>query len=103
MSIFLPQTLDHNPLYTEEELREYEQHLANEENGINKKSAELQKQREELERQQEELNAQRFEIQQVNKNIIQLFASEIQSCSCNQWMKYIYGKLNRFQPILPKF
>uniref|UniRef100_A0A7N6BKV3 NUCB1-like N-terminal domain-containing protein n=1 Tax=Anabas testudineus TaxID=64144 RepID=A0A7N6BKV3_ANATE len=60
------ETLDQNPLYTEEELREYEKQLANEENDINKKSVELQKQREELERQQEELNAQRFEIQQVN-------------------------------------
>lgn len=66
MSIFLSQTLDQNPLYTEEELREYEHYLANEKNDINKKSAELQKQREELERQQEELNAQRLEIQQVN-------------------------------------
>lgn len=62
---FLPQTIDHNPFYNEEELREYEQHLANEEEDINKKTVELQKQREQLERQQEELNAQRFDIQQV--------------------------------------
>lgn len=61
-----PQTLDHNPLYTEEELREYEQQLANEENDINKKSAELQKQKEELERKEEELNAQKLGLQQVN-------------------------------------
>ncbi|XP_026221909.1 nucleobindin-2 [Anabas testudineus] len=63
------ETLDQNPLYTEEELREYEKQLANEENDINKKSVELQKQREELERQQEELNAQRFEIQQAVEQI----------------------------------
>lgn len=61
-----PQTLDHNPLYTEEELREYEHQLANEANDINKKTDELQKQREELERQQEELNAQKMGLQQVN-------------------------------------
>lgn len=76
MLILPPQTLDQNPLYTEEELKEYEQQLANEENDINKKSAELQKQREELEKQQEVLNAQKFEIQQVNKK--KLLASEIQ-------------------------
>lgn len=60
------QTLDQNPSYTEEELREYEQQLTNEKNDINMKSAELQKQREELERKQEELNAQKLGLQQVN-------------------------------------
>lgn len=64
------QTLDQNPLYTEEELREFEQHLANEENDINKRSLELQKQREELEKKQEELNAQRLGLQQVSKKLI---------------------------------
>lgn len=61
-----PQTLDQNPLYTEEELREYEQQLVNEENDINKKSDELQKQKEELQRKEEELNAQKLGLQQVN-------------------------------------
>lgn len=61
-------------------MREYEQHLANEANDINMKSAELQKQREQLERQQEELNAQKLELQQVDsKKQQQLFAGEIQS------------------------
>ncbi|XP_071347900.1 nucleobindin-2-like [Trachinotus anak] len=59
------ETLDQNPLYTEEELKEYEQHLANAENDINKRSTELQKQREELERKQEELNAQRLGLQKA--------------------------------------
>lgn len=59
------ETLDQNPLYTEEELKEFEQHLVNEENDINQKSAELQKQREELERKQEELNAQRLGLKQA--------------------------------------
>ena len=61
-----PQTLDNNPVYTEEEMKEYEQHLANEANDINKKSDELQKQRAELERKQEELNAQKMGLQQVS-------------------------------------
>uniref|UniRef100_A0A3Q2TLT7 Nucleobindin 2 n=1 Tax=Fundulus heteroclitus TaxID=8078 RepID=A0A3Q2TLT7_FUNHE len=61
------ETLDQNPVYTEEELREYERQLANEENDINTKAAELQKQREELERKQEELNTQKLGLKQVNK------------------------------------
>ncbi|GLD61568.1 nucleobindin-2-like protein [Lates japonicus] len=68
------ETLDQNPLYTEEELREFEQHLANEENDINKKSFELQKQREELERKQEELNAQRLGLQQAVEEMERLKA-----------------------------
>ncbi|XP_070686567.1 nucleobindin-2b isoform X2 [Pempheris klunzingeri] len=59
------QTLDQNPVYTEEELRQYEQHLANEANDINRKSDELQRQREELERKQDELNAQKMGLQQA--------------------------------------
>ncbi|XP_029289267.1 nucleobindin-2-like [Cottoperca gobio] len=59
------ETLDQNPLYNEEELREYEQHLVNEENDITMKSVELQKQREELERKQEELSAQKLGLQQA--------------------------------------
>ncbi|XP_034005050.1 nucleobindin-2-like isoform X1 [Trematomus bernacchii] len=59
------ETLDQNPLYTEEEMREYEQHLVNEENDIHQKSVELQKQREELERKQEELSAQKIGLQQA--------------------------------------
>ncbi|XP_034390214.1 nucleobindin-2-like [Cyclopterus lumpus] len=59
------ETLDHKPAYTEEELREYESHLVNEENDINKKSEELLRQREELERKQEELNVQKIGLQQA--------------------------------------
>lgn len=68
------ETLDKSPLYTEEELKEYEQHLVNEENDINQKSAELQKQREELERKQEELNAQKMELQQAVEEMERLKA-----------------------------
>ncbi|XP_038561021.1 nucleobindin-2-like [Micropterus salmoides] len=59
------ETLNQNPLYTEEELREYEQQLANEGDDINRKSAELQKQREDLERKEQELNAQKLGLQQA--------------------------------------
>lgn len=68
------ETLDQNPLYTEEELREYEQQLANEENDINKRSAELQKQREELKRKEEELNAQKLGLQQAVEEMEKLKA-----------------------------
>uniref|UniRef100_A0A3Q2ZWI1 Nucleobindin 2 n=1 Tax=Kryptolebias marmoratus TaxID=37003 RepID=A0A3Q2ZWI1_KRYMA len=67
------ETLDQNPFYTEEEMREYEQQLANEEKDINHKSAELQKQREELEKKQEELNAQRVELKQVNSGTLRCY------------------------------
>ncbi|XP_061578389.1 nucleobindin-2-like isoform X4 [Cololabis saira] len=60
------ETLDQNPVYTEEEMRQYEQQLAGEESSIREKSAELQKQRDELDRKQQELNAQRLGLQQVN-------------------------------------
>uniref|UniRef100_A0A3P9NCS8 Nucleobindin 2 n=1 Tax=Poecilia reticulata TaxID=8081 RepID=A0A3P9NCS8_POERE len=60
-------TLDQNPAYTEEELREYERQIANEEDDINAKTAELQKQREELERKQEELDTQKSGLKQVSK------------------------------------
>uniref|UniRef100_A0A3P9NCU5 Nucleobindin 2 n=1 Tax=Poecilia reticulata TaxID=8081 RepID=A0A3P9NCU5_POERE len=59
-------TLDQNPAYTEEELREYERQIANEEDDINAKTAELQKQREELERKQEELDTQKSGLKQVS-------------------------------------
>ncbi|XP_029378308.1 nucleobindin-2 [Echeneis naucrates] len=68
------ETLDQNPLYTEEELREYERHLANAENDINQKSVELQRQKEELERKQSELNAQRMGLQQAVEEMERLKA-----------------------------
>ncbi|XP_067090850.1 nucleobindin-2b isoform X2 [Osmerus mordax] len=59
------ETLDQNPTYTEEEMREFEEHLAREESDLNEKNANLQKQKEELEKQQEQLNAQKMELQQA--------------------------------------
>lgn len=49
-------------------MREFEEHLARQEQDLNQKTAELQKQRDELERQQEQLNAQKLELQQVRKS-----------------------------------
>uniref|UniRef100_A0A1A8G770 Nucleobindin 2b n=1 Tax=Nothobranchius korthausae TaxID=1143690 RepID=A0A1A8G770_9TELE len=77
------ETLDHNPFYTEEELREYEQQLAHEENNINKKSAELQKQREELEKKQEELNHQKMGLKQAMEEMERIKA-ETQKVHTNQ-------------------
>lgn len=68
------ETLDQNPLYTEEELKVYEEQLAKEESDISRRSAELQKQREELERKQEELNAQRMGLQQAVEEMEKLKA-----------------------------
>nr|XP_046250196.1 nucleobindin-2-like [Scatophagus argus] len=59
------ETLDQNPVYTEEELKVYEQQLNHEENSLNEKKANLQKQREELQRKEEELKAQKMGLQQA--------------------------------------
>ncbi|NP_958887.1 nucleobindin-2b precursor [Danio rerio] len=66
------ETLDQNPVYTEEELREFEQHLAREEQDLNLRTNDLQKQREELERQQDQLNAQKMELQQAVQHMERL-------------------------------
>lgn len=47
-------------------MREFEEHLAQQEQDLNQKAVDLQKQRDELERQQEQLNAQKIELQQVS-------------------------------------
>ncbi|XP_005990574.1 nucleobindin-2 isoform X2 [Latimeria chalumnae] len=59
------ETLDKQQLFTEEELKEFEQHISNQENELQKKAEDLNKQREELQRQQDELQAQKEELQQV--------------------------------------
>lgn len=61
----VPQTLEQNQAYTDEEMREFEEHLALQEQDLQLKAVDLQKQRDELERQQEQLNAQKVELQQV--------------------------------------
>ncbi|XP_016416311.1 nucleobindin-2-like [Sinocyclocheilus rhinocerous] len=66
------ETLEQNPIYTEEELREFEEHLAREEQDLNLRTNDLMKQREELERQQEQLNAQKMELQQAVEHMERL-------------------------------
>lgn len=59
--------MEQNQVYTDEEMREFEEHLTQQEQDLNTRAADLQKQRDELERQQAELNAQKVELQQVSK------------------------------------
>uniref|UniRef100_A0A8C9YT71 Nucleobindin 2a n=1 Tax=Sander lucioperca TaxID=283035 RepID=A0A8C9YT71_SANLU len=61
------ETLEQNQAYTDEEMREFEEHLVQQEQDLNQKADDIQKQRDELERQQEQLNAQKIELQQVRK------------------------------------
>uniref|UniRef100_A0A3Q3XEC8 EF-hand domain-containing protein n=1 Tax=Mola mola TaxID=94237 RepID=A0A3Q3XEC8_MOLML len=60
------ETIDQSSPYTEEELREYEEQLANEQNNLDRKAAELLKRKDELQRKEEELKAQKLGLQQVN-------------------------------------
>lgn len=64
------QTLEQNQAYTDDEMREFEEHLAQQEQDLNQKAFDLQKQRDELERQQEQLNAQKMELQQVRNSTL---------------------------------
>ncbi|XP_043120519.1 nucleobindin-2b [Puntigrus tetrazona] len=66
------ETLEQNPIYTEEELREFEEHLVREEQDLNLRTDDLMKQREELERQQEQLNAQKMELQKAVQHMERL-------------------------------
>ncbi|XP_023665647.1 nucleobindin-2b isoform X2 [Paramormyrops kingsleyae] len=66
------ETLEQNQAYTDEEMREFEEHLAREEKDLNQKTIDLQKQKEELERQQEQLNAQKLELQQAVEHMERL-------------------------------
>uniref|UniRef100_A0A7N8XX03 Nucleobindin 2a n=1 Tax=Mastacembelus armatus TaxID=205130 RepID=A0A7N8XX03_9TELE len=70
------ETLEQNQAYTDEEMREFEEHLAQQEHDLNQKAADLQKQRDELERQQEQLNAQKIELQQV-RGVREMFLCKV--------------------------
>ncbi|XP_021119520.1 nucleobindin-2 isoform X3 [Heterocephalus glaber] len=59
------ETLDQQQLFTEEELKEYENIIAFQENELKKKADELQKQKEELQRQHDQLEAQKQEYHQA--------------------------------------
>ncbi|XP_008308284.1 nucleobindin-2a isoform X1 [Cynoglossus semilaevis] len=71
------ETLEQNQLYTDEEMREFEEHLAQQEQDLNQKAYDLQKQREELEKQQEQLNAQKMELQQAVEHMERLKSQNV--------------------------
>ncbi|KAM4631130.1 nucleobindin-2a [Polymixia lowei] len=72
------ETLEQNQAYTDEEMREFEEHLALQEQDLNEKAVDLQKQREELERQQEQLNAQKMELQQAVEHMERLKTQKVE-------------------------
>lgn len=65
------ETLDQQQLFTEEELKEYENIIALQENELKKKADELEKQKEELQRQHDHLEAQKQEYHQAVQQLEQ--------------------------------
>lgn len=65
------ETLGQQQLFTEEELKEYENIIAMQENELKKKADELQKQKEELQRQHDHLEAQKQEYHQAVQQLEQ--------------------------------
>ncbi|XP_029495365.1 nucleobindin-2-like isoform X2 [Oncorhynchus nerka] len=72
------ETLEQNQAYTDEEMREFEEHLAQQEEDLNQKASDLQKQRDELERQQEQLNSQKVELQQAVEHMERLKTQKVE-------------------------
>ncbi|TNN86654.1 Nucleobindin-2 [Liparis tanakae] len=72
------ETLEQNQAYTDEEMREFEEHLVQQEEDLNQKAVDLQKQREELERQQEQLNSQKIELQQAVEHMEKLKTQNVE-------------------------
>uniref|UniRef100_A0A665WF32 Nucleobindin-2-like n=1 Tax=Echeneis naucrates TaxID=173247 RepID=A0A665WF32_ECHNA len=72
------ETLEQNQAYTDEEMREFEEHLAQQEQDLNQKAVDLQKQRDELERQQDQLNAQKIELQQAVEHMERLKSQKVE-------------------------
>ncbi|KAJ8406460.1 hypothetical protein AAFF_G00300340 [Aldrovandia affinis] len=59
------ETLEQNQAYTDEEMREFEEHLTREEQALQQRTLDLQNQKDELERQQQQLNAQKRQLQEA--------------------------------------
>uniref|UniRef100_A0A5G3HHG9 Nucleobindin-1 n=1 Tax=Xenopus tropicalis TaxID=8364 RepID=A0A5G3HHG9_XENTR len=59
------ETVDETQVYTEEELRKFEQELSAQETALNQRAEELRKEHEQLQQQQIELDAQKKEYQQA--------------------------------------
>lgn len=89
------ETLEQNQIYTDEELREFEEHLAREEQDLNLRTNDLTKQREELERQQEQLNAQKMELQRAVEHMEHLKTQKTEPpvtfcCGNTTWRQSAY-------------
>uniref|UniRef100_A0A8C8IS77 EF-hand domain-containing protein n=1 Tax=Oncorhynchus tshawytscha TaxID=74940 RepID=A0A8C8IS77_ONCTS len=82
------ETLEQAPAYTDEEMKLFEEQLAQEESNLKQKNVELQKQKEELERQQEQLDAQKAELQQraSNPEASRTNVSEETPCTWQPWL-----------------
>ncbi|XP_078103937.1 nucleobindin-2a [Sander vitreus] len=72
------ETLEQNQAYTDEEMREFEEHLIQQEQDLHQKADDIQKQRDELERQQEQLNAQKIELQQAVEHMERLKTQKVE-------------------------
>ncbi|XP_028822368.1 LOW QUALITY PROTEIN: nucleobindin-2-like [Denticeps clupeoides] len=72
------ETLEQNQVYTDEEMREFEEHLVQQEQELSLKASDLQKQKEELERQQQQLNAQKLELQQAVEHMERLKTQRVE-------------------------
>ncbi|XP_040058038.2 nucleobindin-2a [Gasterosteus aculeatus] len=72
------ETLEQNQAYTDEEMKEFEDHLVQQEQDLYQKADDLQKQRDELERQQEQLNAQKVELQQAVEHMEKLKSQKVE-------------------------
>ncbi|XP_029951561.1 nucleobindin-2-like isoform X2 [Salarias fasciatus] len=88
------ETLEQKPLYTEEELRQFEEHLANEANQINSKSVELEKQRQELERRQEELNAKKLGLKQAMEEMEKAKVQDLHAAPEGQQAPAVPGNIH---------
>uniref|UniRef100_A0A8C5SYT5 Nucleobindin 2 n=1 Tax=Laticauda laticaudata TaxID=8630 RepID=A0A8C5SYT5_LATLA len=65
------ETLDQQPVFTEEELKEFESHIFQQEDKLHKQTLELQKKKEELSQQQDFLQAQKQELEMVRLQQLQ--------------------------------
>uniref|UniRef100_A0A8C5SZI2 Nucleobindin 2 n=1 Tax=Laticauda laticaudata TaxID=8630 RepID=A0A8C5SZI2_LATLA len=65
------ETLDQQPVFTEEELKEFESHIFQQEDKLHKQTLELQKKKEELSQQQDFLQAQKQELEMAIKQMEQ--------------------------------
>ncbi|XP_010863382.2 nucleobindin-2b [Esox lucius] len=90
------ETLEQAPSYTDEDMKMFEEQLAQEESSINQKNAELHQQKEELERQQELLDSQKAKLQQAVEHM-QMIKSE----KTNDAVAYGDGAAAVAMPVLP--